>query len=324
MAEFMNSVSLAQSDALAVVCYTPNEITKMPPNNAEIISKAVKSAILPLETKISALVTIINDLKSEILNLKSNSTNNTVPARPQVDSQQSSYAAALETTPTAPPKVPEDKGRNKRVAAEAALAKLTKNKTNSVTKPQKNGSKIDNASKQNSTPKLNQSTRNNAEIPGATSASDESAPPTPNLDSDDMGSFVTHTNKARQRNQRRATSTSSIVSGSAKNTQLQGIEQVKYLHACYFRKNTSADDLIQYLKSIKDECDFSAEIIPSKHDNYASFKVGVPAAFYDELAKPAVWPINTRIAPWRPFLYNKGRGQQQSNPPLARNRAGNN
>ncbi|KAJ2937294.1 hypothetical protein O0L34_g19535 [Tuta absoluta] len=185
------------------------------------------------------------------------------------------------------------------------MLKLTKNKTNPETKSSKSVTKSDNVTKQNSSPKLNQSTRN-TDNHAAMLASDKTAPPTPDHDTD-MRIF-THTYKARQRNNRRATSTSGIVSGSATNTHLEGIEQVKYLHACYFKKNTSADDLIGYLKSIKNECNFTAEIIPSKHDNYTSFKVGVPAAVYDALSKAAVWPINTRIAPWRPFLFNKGRG----------------
>lgn len=95
---------------------------------------------------------------------------------------------------------------------------------------------------------------------------------------------------------------SAVIKGTATDISLKGVEMHKYLHGCYFKTDTTPDSVINHLKSIHNGVQYTAEKIQSKRDTYNSFKIGIPAAVYEKFLSTSVWPVNTSISEWRPFL----------------------
>ncbi|KAJ2937424.1 hypothetical protein O0L34_g18612 [Tuta absoluta] len=94
---------------------------------------------------------------------------------------------------------------------------------------------------------------------------------------------ITHHNewKTVQR-KRKHIKNPTVIKGSAKNTQIEGIQTYKFLHGCYFKTETTPDSIISHLKSIRDGNNYIVEQIPAKRATYNSYKIGIPTAVYEE------------------------------------------
>lgn len=147
--------------------------------------------------------------------------------------------------------------------------------------------------------------KNNSKInptPG-TSTADES------YERSDNWEVVTN----RKHRRRKHNTVPMSIKGSAKNTEVSGVEVRKYVHGCFFRKDSTPESIISHLKSIRDGFLYTVEQIPSKHDTYKSFKIGIPITVYDDFLTTTAWPINTCITEWRPFLRPRETKSPQTN-----------
>ncbi|KAJ2939969.1 hypothetical protein O0L34_g6674 [Tuta absoluta] len=273
----------------------------------ETIDKAIKDAVVPLELKINSLVTIISELKSEIVNLRSASTNRANKVQMKVSEDKST--TPRDKSPLKKVTKLEDKwnSRPKRAAADAAIEKLTANKSGTIKNIKKPPS-----DKARDSPVDSRTL--DTQLPASSTLGAFSTIDTPlTLKDESSDEICDDKNPFKTVNYKKPRRKPAItINGSAVNTGLQGIEQTKYIHACYFQKGTQCNEIVKYLQTIKSGHNYTAETIPAKHDNYTSFKIGVPAAVYDTFMSTSIWPINTRIAPWQPFLFAKQRRQSSS------------
>ncbi|KAG7312342.1 hypothetical protein JYU34_001829 [Plutella xylostella] len=92
------------------------------------------------------------------------------------------------------------------------------------------------------------------------------------------------------------------IQGSAQNTTIKGVDVHKHLHGCFFKKSTKPEDVIEHLRGIHAEGQYTAELIASKRDTYASFKIGIPTSIFDKFTTAEAWPVNISISEWLPFL----------------------
>lgn len=111
-----------------------------------------------------------------------------------------------------------------------------------------------------------------------------------------------------------------IIKGTATDTSLKGIIVHRYLHGCYFKNDTTPESVINHLKSIHDGVQYTVEKIPSKRDSYNSFKIGIPTGVYDKFLSTSVWPINTNISEWQPFLRRRETMSPADNPAPKQNK----
>ncbi|KAJ2948806.1 hypothetical protein O0L34_g8064 [Tuta absoluta] len=264
----------------------------------ETITTAINSAVSPLNNKIDELCNVISALKEEIHQLRYAASAGSVIREPgEVEIEKHNYAAAelktLRQSNSADEQLPLPSFKKpERPAAVKAKEKLTK-----MRRPPITGTKAKPAPK--FPPAL---AKPSSTSPGADPNADPSANYiTETLSDDTAGEW--------KEVFRRKTKLHKLVNGTATNTSLEGVEQMKYLHGCYFKNTTTNDDIVQYLKLQNSHANFNAKLITSKHDNYNSYKIGIPSTLYESYLSPAQWPVNIRISPWRPFLSNKERRQ---------------
>lgn len=108
--------------------------------------------------------------------------------------------------------------------------------------------------------------------------------------------------KTRHQRRRNVKPTPVSIKGTAKNTEVTGVEVLRYLHGCYFKHDSTPENIISHLKSVCDDDQYTVEAIPSKRNTYRSFKIGIPTNIYDNFLTDSAWPLNTCINQWRPFL----------------------
>lgn len=91
-------------------------------------------------------------------------------------------------------------------------------------------------------------------------------------------------------------------------THIQAIERMKHLHVWRLHPETTIESLSTYVKAVCGS-EVTAKIEKVNHKTergYASFIVGVPEKFYNQLSQPSVWPVNVELSEWIWFRrYNK-------------------
>lgn len=113
--------------------------------------------------------------------------------------------------------------------------------------------------------------------------------------------FQLVTNKNKNKN-KKSLNKGKVTVGAALNTNIKAIVNYSYLHISKLDKNTTIEDIEEYLKSLKFS-DFKCDKLVSKRpDIYSSFRVGVPPHLLDRLKNPETWPLGTFINRffWRP------------------------
>lgn len=98
---------------------------------------------------------------------------------------------------------------------------------------------------------------------------------------------------------------------------IQATERKKHLHVWRLKKDTSAECLENYVKSICGS-DISVKVEKIRHKterDYSSFIIGVPESKFQKLCQPDIWPLNAEFSEWVWFRRSaeKPRTQAQSN-----------
>lgn len=93
---------------------------------------------------------------------------------------------------------------------------------------------------------------------------------------------------------------------------LQTTERVKKIHACYFKSETTAEDIQSYMARLSNsnESMFTVDKLELKHQHYASFAISIPVSKFDLFMTPGSWPPGTGISEW--FRRSGGRGNRSS------------
>lgn len=76
---------------------------------------------------------------------------------------------------------------------------------------------------------------------------------------------------------------------------LKAVEYRKHIHL--WNMASGSDEVLAYVKSLCPTGTCTLEELRAKGD-YKSFKISVPAIYYDKCLSPQLWPENARIKPW--------------------------
>lgn len=88
-------------------------------------------------------------------------------------------------------------------------------------------------------------------------------------------------------------------------TSLKAVEHRKYIHLWNMASKT--DEVKEYLQSLCPNVSCTVEQLKSKGD-YKSYKLGIPAMYYDKCLSADVWPDNAMVKKW---LFRGQNGKQQ-------------
>ncbi|CAH2208421.1 jg790 [Pararge aegeria aegeria] len=107
--------------------------------------------------------------------------------------------------------------------------------------------------------------------------------------------------KPSRKNRQRA-----VIRGSgAFDCDLQTVERVKKIHACYFKPDTSEEALKSYMEK-KNPCNgYEVKKLTLKHNYYASFMIIVPNSKIEYFMSAANWPARTEVSEW----FRRGAGR---------------
>lgn len=81
-----------------------------------------------------------------------------------------------------------------------------------------------------------------------------------------------------------------------------------HLHVFMFHITTTEEQVSSFLKKKKPELEFTVEKLMTKHERYASFKIGIPEKSFNFFLDPTIWPENVAFNEWsfrRPRPQNK-------------------
>lgn len=81
-----------------------------------------------------------------------------------------------------------------------------------------------------------------------------------------------------------------------------------HLHAFMFHHDTTEDQIRNYLNKQNSAIEFTVEKLATRHDRYASFKIGIPEHEFSYFLNPNVWPANVAFNEWtfrRPRFHSK-------------------
>lgn len=103
-----------------------------------------------------------------------------------------------------------------------------------------------------------------------------------------------------------------VAVGDNDNNDLDVVVKKKFLHVSSFKPSVTSEQIISYIEKHTDidkhhlEC---TRLVKKGTDEttlkHVNFKVGVSPSFYNELIKPSLWPLNTKIRPFVFFFKNK-------------------
>lgn len=97
-----------------------------------------------------------------------------------------------------------------------------------------------------------------------------------------------------------------IVRGSGSvDGDLQTVERVKKIHACFFKPDTTEEVLKRYMKKRNPHEEYGVEKMKLKHNYYASFIITVPKSKFEYFMRPDNWPPSTEVSEW--FRRSAGR-----------------
>ncbi|KAJ2946659.1 hypothetical protein O0L34_g12716 [Tuta absoluta] len=101
----------------------------------------------------------------------------------------------------------------------------------------------------------------------------------------------------KSRNKRRK-HTRNVIKGTGNDTELQTVERVKKVHACFFSPDTTVETLTAYMKKKNPSDYYIIEKLKLKHEHYASFAITVPSSKFEYFMQPDNWPSRTEVSEW--------------------------
>lgn len=100
-----------------------------------------------------------------------------------------------------------------------------------------------------------------------------------------------------------------IVKGNGQHHELlQTVEKTKRIHACYFKPDTSADAVTNYIQNICNNSEITVIKLKLKHEHYASFMITLPESEFPIFMMPESWPEGTQVSEW--FQRGAGRAKR--------------
>lgn len=290
----------------------------MPQLNSETLKNEITSALKPVEKKLDLIFAKLSEICNEIRNLKlsANHRDNEGSLAPLVGQHNNSASttpvSSAASTPTRRPSLTDDRvpvpQKTQRVTALRAKERLvvqTKRpplQTKRPIQPAKHDpapTTSNEAKTKTSSPNIPTLTQNKTF--SSVLASSITTPKQTDTETP-MDDLQTKQNDWTTVKNRRKSRKPLAIKGTATNTSIGGVDPQKYLHGCFFKKETTPESLTSHLQQIHACPDYIVEQIPSKHDTYKSFKIGVPKSVYDKFQLASAWPINTNITEWQPFL----------------------
>lgn len=111
--------------------------------------------------------------------------------------------------------------------------------------------------------------------------------------------------------------TRNVIRGTgATDTELQTVERVKRIHACFFKPETTEASLVAFMQRKNPSGCYKAEKMKLKHDHYASFAITVPESKLDYFLRADNWPPLTEVSEW--FRRSAGRARRSPALPATR------
>lgn len=113
-------------------------------------------------------------------------------------------------------------------------------------------------------------------------------------------------NKTKRQARRRA-----VITGiGSTDNDLQTVERVRKIHACFFKPETTSESIITYMNKINPTTNYNADKIKLAHNYYSSFAITVPCSKFDFFMMAENWPPGTEISEW--FRRSDGRAGSTS------------
>lgn len=123
---------------------------------------------------------------------------------------------------------------------------------------------------------------------------EQSSSRTENIYTEDLDDFTSGKwEEFRSRKQRRLTSIRCTAGPNI--TSLRAVEERKYIHL--WNMVSGADEVREYLQILCPGGTCTVEALKSRGD-YKSYKLGVPAAYFEKCISADVWPENARVKMW--------------------------
>ncbi|XP_047990270.1 uncharacterized protein LOC125229467 isoform X2 [Leguminivora glycinivorella] len=106
-------------------------------------------------------------------------------------------------------------------------------------------------------------------------------------------------NEVRSRKKNRKNIRRSVIKGTGSaDSELQSMERVRRIHACFFKAQTTAEVLLRYMNKKNPCANYKVEQLSLKHDYYASFSITLPNDKYDYFMNPSSWPAGVEVSEW--------------------------
>lgn len=268
-----------------------NEI--LPPSIGKIIADQVETAVRNVFSKLLDKITSLEEKVPGLLDTPKETNKDVGPAVPNqpllmVTPQSSLTELALPRVVT--PKTPKPITSLPEAAAPQPSAEGQQQKTTTVSSAQP-VNMVQKPTSKSKTKKNTKSVDANLTLLAATTLD---APEKPN-----MRATIGAEGEWTEVNRRR----SRVVRGSAApgTTLIEAHERTRFIHLCYVKAGTTAEQIHLHLKSISGLDAISVDPLKPR-GNYASFKLGVSAKAYTSVMAPENWPEDIYIKPWtQPF-----------------------
>lgn len=124
--------------------------------------------------------------------------------------------------------------------------------------------------------------------------------------------------KAKNENGPQSRPTRRLIVGKAELTtgsNIQVAQKTAWIYITRIGKNTTADDILAYVKSTFGEANFTCDKLPTRYPDYSSFKIGAPGNMEEELLDSNKWFRGVLVGKYYP-------PRSKSNPPDQKSEAG--
>lgn len=124
-------------------------------------------------------------------------------------------------------------------------------------------------------------------------------------------SWQTVTNRRRRPTQLKRT----VIKGSGSiDSDLQTVERVRKIHACFFKPETTPEMILAYMNKKSMCAEYHVEKLKLTHNYYSSFTVTVPNSQFELFMSAENWPARTEISEWFRRSNRRAGGAPRRNP----------
>lgn len=116
-----------------------------------------------------------------------------------------------------------------------------------------------------------------------------------------------------RRGRRSSRSRRSVIKATGEaDSELKLIEPVKYIHIWNLHTDTTADNVLSYMRKKGKGSAFAVGAPPPSHKSHRCFIVSVPVEHFDYFMSPSNWPRNMSLQEW--FMFRNRPNQTNTNP----------